>query len=210
MCETRGMKRHAPATERNREPLLAVLREVLPTSGRVLEVASGTGQHAAWFARALPHLVWQPTDVDAESLESIEAWRTEEGPPNLLPPRRLDAGAESWPETATDVILNVNMIHIAPWTACQGLMRGAGRVLPPGGLLVLYGPYFVEGRDTAPSNLEFDASLRARNPAWGVRSLEAVTAEAALHGLERERVVDMPSNNLTVVFRKPRPPVSPP
>lgn len=209
MCETRGMKRHAPATERNREPLLAVLREVLPTSGRVLEVASGTGQHAAWFARALPHLVWQPTDVDAESLESIEAWRTEEGPPNLLPPRRLDAGAEAWPETAADVILNVNMIHIAPWTACQGLMRGAGRVLPPGGLLVLYGPYFVEGRDTAPSNLEFDASLRARNPAWGVRSLEAVTAEAALHGLERERVVDMPSNNLTVVFRKPRPPVSP-
>ncbi|WP_095956956.1 DUF938 domain-containing protein [Corallococcus macrosporus] len=203
------MKRHAPATERNREPLLAVLREVLPATGRVLEVASGTGQHAAWFARALPHLTWQPTDVDAESLESIEAWRAGEDLPNLLPPRQLDASAASWPQADADVILNVNMIHISPWAACQGLMRGAGRVLPPGGLLILYGPYFVEGRQTAPSNLEFDASLRARNPAWGVRTLEAVTAEAALNGLERERVVDMPSNNLTVVFRKPRPPGSP-
>ncbi|ATB45013.1 SAM-dependent methyltransferase [Corallococcus macrosporus DSM 14697] len=209
MCETRSMKRHAPATERNREPLLAVLREVLPATGRVLEVASGTGQHAAWFARALPHLTWQPTDVDAESLESIEAWRAGEDLPNLLPPRQLDASAASWPQADADVILNVNMIHISPWAACQGLMRGAGRVLPPGGLLILYGPYFVEGRQTAPSNLEFDASLRARNPAWGVRTLEAVTAEAALNGLERERVVDMPSNNLTVVFRKPRPPGSP-
>ncbi|AEI63106.1 DUF938 domain-containing protein [Corallococcus macrosporus] len=203
------MKRHAPATERNREPLLAVLREVLPATGRVLEVASGTGQHAAWFARALPHLTWQPTDVDAESLESIEAWRAGEDLPNLLPPRQLDASAASWPQADADVILNVNMIHISPWAACQGLMRGAGRVLPPGGLLILYGPYFVEGRQTAPSNLAFDASLRARNPAWGVRTLEAVTAEAALNGLERERVVDMPSNNLTVVFRKPRPPGSP-
>lgn len=209
MCETRSMKRHAPATERNREPLLAVLREVLPATGRVLEVASGTGQHAAWFARALPHLTWQPTDVDAESLESIEAWRAGEDLPNLLPPRQLDASAASWPQADADVILNVNMIHISPWAACQGLMRGAGRVLPPGGLLILYGPYFVEGRQTAPSNLAFDASLRARNPAWGVRTLEAVTAEAALNGLERERVVDMPSNNLTVVFRKPRPPGSP-
>ncbi|MCP3136284.1 DUF938 domain-containing protein [Pyxidicoccus xibeiensis] len=196
------MKRHAQATERNREPLLAVLREVLPPSGTVLEVASGTGQHAAFFARAFPGLTWQPSDVEPESLESIAAWRAEEALPNLLPPLVLDASTQPWPRSAADVILNVNMIHISPWASCQGLMRGAGQVLAPGGLLVMYGPYFVEGRETAPSNLAFDASLRARNPAWGVRELGAVTAEAARHGLERERVVDMPSNNLTVVFRK--------
>jgi SAM-dependent methyltransferase len=196
------MKRHAPAPERNREPLLAVLREVMPASGTVLEVAAGTGQHAVFFARAFPHLVWQPTDLDPTSLESISAWRAEASLPNLRPPLPLDASADTWPVTAADVLLNVNMIHISPWEACQGLMRGAGRVLSPGGRLVMYGPYFVEGRETAPSNLAFDASLRARNTAWGVRELSAVTAEAERHGLRRERVVDMPSNNLTVVFRK--------
>jgi SAM-dependent methyltransferase len=196
------MKRHATATERNREPLLAVLREVLPASGTVLEVASGTGQHAVFFARAFPGLLWQPTDVEPESLESIAAWRAEEPLPNLLPPLTLDAAADAWPVASADVLLNVNMIHISPWESCQGLMRGAGRVLSPGGLLVMYGPYFVEGRETAPSNLAFDASLRARDTRWGVRQLGDVTAEAAKHGLERERVVDMPSNNLTLVFRK--------
>jgi SAM-dependent methyltransferase len=202
------MKRHAQATERNREPLLAVLREVLPTSGTVLEVASGTGQHAVFFARAFPALTWQPTDTEPESLESISAWRAEEALPNLLPPLPLDASTHPWPVSSADVILNVNMIHISPWSSCQGLMRGAGRVLAPGGCLVMYGPYFVEGRETAPSNLAFDASLRERNEAWGVRQLGAVTAEAARQGLERERVVDMPGNNLTLVFRK-RPGASP-
>jgi SAM-dependent methyltransferase len=197
------MKRHAPAPERNREPLLSVLREVMPASGTVLEVASGTGQHAVFFARAFPGVTWQPTDVDAESLASIAAWRAEEALPNLLPPLPLDASTDTWPVASADVLLNVNMLHISPWASCQGLMRGAGRVLSPGGLLVLYGPYFVEGRETAPSNLAFDASLRERNAAWGVRELGAVTAEAERHGLRRERVVDMPSNNLTVVFRKP-------
>ncbi len=196
------MKRHAPATERNREPLLAVLREVLPESGRVLEIASGTGQHAVFFSRAFPRLRWQPTDVEAAALESIAAWRAEEALPNLLAPCVLDAQAERWPVEDTDAILCVNMIHIAPWEACQGLMRGAGRVLSPGGLLVLYGPYFVAGQPTAPSNLAFDESLRARDARWGVRELGAVTAEAARHGLTRERVVEMPSNNLTVVFRR--------
>jgi SAM-dependent methyltransferase len=196
------MKRHAQATERNREPLLAVLREVMPASGTVLEIASGTGQHAVFFARAFPGLRWQPTDMEPESLESISAWRAEEPLPNLLPPLALDASSDTWPVDSADVILNVNMIHISPWASCQGLMRGAGRVLTPGGCLVMYGPYFVEGRETAPSNLAFDASLRERNAAWGVRQLGAVTAEAARHGLERERVVDMPSNNLTLVFRK--------
>jgi SAM-dependent methyltransferase len=197
------MKRHAPAPERNRDPILAVLREVLPTSGTLLELASGTGQHAVFFARAFPGLVWQPTDVDPESLESIEAWRAEEPLPNLRPALALDVRADVWPVASADAVLCINMIHISPWEACQGLMRGAARVLTPGGRLILYGPYFVEGRPTAPSNLAFDASLRARDPAWGVRELGAVTEEARRHGLERERVVDMPSNNLTVLFRQP-------
>ncbi|NPD24423.1 DUF938 domain-containing protein [Corallococcus exiguus] len=196
------MKRHAPATERNREPLLAVLREVLPTEGTLLEVASGTGQHAAFFAKAFPGLTWQPTDGDPSSLESIDAWRMEEGLANVLPARLLDASSDAWPVEHADAMLCVNMIHIAPWAACQGLMRGAARVLRPGGRLVLYGPYFVEGKETAPSNLAFDESLRARDASWGVRELGAVTAEAARHGLQRERVVEMPSNNLTVVFRR--------
>lgn len=195
------MKRHAPATERNREPLLAVLREVLPTSGTLLEIASGTGQHAAFFAQAFPGLAWQPTDIGPQDLQSIEAWRAEAALPNLRPALRLDVCEERWPVEAADAVLCVNMIHIAPWEACQALMRGAGRVLSPGGCLVLYGPYFVEGRPTAPSNIAFDESLRGRNPAWGVRELGAVTAEALGAGLSRERVVDMPSNNLTVVFR---------
>ncbi|CAM3173223.1 DUF938 domain-containing protein [Corallococcus sp. ZKHCc1 1396] len=194
------MMRHAPATERNREPLLAVLKEVLPSSGVLLEVASGTGQHAAFFARAFPELAWQPTDGDPDSLASIDAWRAAEGTPNLLPARLLDASTDAWPVEHADAMLCVNMIHIAPWAACQGLMRGAGRVLRPGGRLVLYGPYFVEGTAPAPSNVAFDASLKARDPAWGVRELGAVTAEALRHGLTRERVVEMPSNNLTVVF----------
>ncbi|WP_257461931.1 class I SAM-dependent methyltransferase [Archangium lipolyticum] len=196
------MKRHAPSAERNREPILSVLREVLPSRGTVLEVASGTGQHAVFFARAFPELVWQPTDADPSARESIEAWRQEEGLANLRAPLALDARASTWPVESADAIVCINMIHISPWEACQGLMRGAGRVLPPGGPLVLYGAYFIEGRPTAPSNLAFDASLRERNPAWGVRELGAVTAEASAHGLERDRVVDMPNNNFTVVFRK--------
>ncbi|RKG75251.1 DUF938 domain-containing protein [Corallococcus terminator] len=196
------MMRHAPATERNREPLFAVLKEVLPASGVLLEVASGTGQHAAFFARAFPGLSWQPTDGDPGALESIDAWRAEEGTPNLLPARVLDASSDAWPVEHADAMLCVNMIHIAPWAACQGLMRGAGRVLRPGGRLVLYGPYFVEGVVPAPSNVAFDESLKARDAAWGVRELGAVSAEALRHGLVRERVVEMPSNNLTVVFAR--------
>ena len=196
------MKRHATAPERNREPLLPVLREELPHQGTLLEIASGTGQHAVFFAQAFPGLRWQPTDVDAEWLESIEAWRAEAALPNLLAPLRLDAQSESWPVSAVDAVLCINMIHISPWASCQGLVRGAARVLPPGGPLVLYGPLFVEGRPTPPRNLAFAGSLRARNDSWGVRELGAVSAEALKNGLELARVVDMPSNNLTVVFRK--------
>lgn len=196
------MKPHAPAPERNREPLLAVLREVLPPSGTMLEIASGTGQHAAFFAQAFPGLTWQPTDIGPQDLQSIEAWRAEAALPNLRPALRLDVCEERWPVEAADAVLCVNMIHIAPWQACQALMRGAAQVLSPGGCLVLYGPYFVEGRPTAPSNIAFDESLRARNASWGVRELGAVTAEARAHGLELDRVIDMPSNNFTVGFRK--------
>ncbi|HZH74904.1 MAG TPA: DUF938 domain-containing protein [Archangium sp.] len=196
------MKRHAPSAERNREPLLSVLRELLPSRGTVLEVASGTGQHAVFFSRAFPGLTWQPTDADPTALESIEAWRQEEGPPNLRAPLVLDVSAATWPVESADALVCINMIHISPWEACQGLMRGAARVLSSGGPLILYGAYFIEGRPTAPSNLAFDASLRERNPAWGVRELGAVTAEARANGLELDRVVDMPSNNFTVVFRQ--------
>jgi cyclopropane fatty-acyl-phospholipid synthase-like methyltransferase len=202
MVSDEPMKQHAPSAERNREPLLAVLRELLPSHGTVLEVASGTGQHAVFFARAFPGLVWQPTDADAVARSSIEAWRREEGLPNVREPLALDARAPTWPVESADAIVCINMIHISPWEACQGLMRGAARVLPSGGPLLLYGAYVIEGRPTAPSNLAFDASLRERNPAWGVRELGAVTAEARAHGLELDRVIDMPSNNFTVVFRQ--------
>jgi SAM-dependent methyltransferase len=200
-------RQYAPATERNREPILAVLQEVLPARGRVLEVASGTGQHAVFFARALPGLTWQPTDVDPDALRSIEAWRRAEALPNVLAPVTLDVLREPWPPALQgpyDALLCINMVHISPWEATQALLRGAARVLAPGGKLALYGPYLVEGRETAPSNLVFDASLRSRNPAWGVRALEAVLAEGTEHGLVCERVVDMPSNNLTVVLERAR------
>jgi SAM-dependent methyltransferase len=195
------MKRHAPATERNREPLAAVLREVLPAAGTVLEIASGTGEHAAYFARLFPHLTWQPSDADYEALNSIEAWGADSAAANLLPPVVLDA-AGTWPVDAADAILCVNMVHISPWAATVGLMRGAGRVLAAGGPLVLYGPYRRAGVETAASNEAFDQSLKARNPEWGLRALEDVAAEAEANGLALERVVEMPANNLTAVFRR--------
>ena len=195
------MKRSAPATERNREPIAAVLREVLPERGTLLEIASGTGEHAAYFAGLFPDWLWQPSDPDPDALASIRAWRDESGSANLLEPLRLDASARAWPVAAADAILCVNMVHISPWAATEGLMRGAGRLLAPGAPLVLYGPYRRAGVPTAPSNEAFDASLKARNPDWGLRELEAVDAEAARHGLRLERVVEMPANNLTLVFR---------
>lgn len=196
------MKRHAPAAERNRAPLLAVLRTVLPERGTVLEVASGTGQHAAFFADALPGLIWQPTDLSPDALDSIASWVLDTGAGNLRRPLALDATTpERWPVDRVDAVVNINMIHIAPWAACQGLLAGAARVLPSGAPLCLYGPYFIEGRETAPSNLAFDQSLRARDPSWGVRWLHDVAAEAEPHGLTLESVTDMPANNVTVVFR---------
>jgi SAM-dependent methyltransferase len=195
------LKRHAPATARNREPLADVLREVLPASGTVLEIASGTGEHAAYFAGLFPHLKWQPSDSDPDAIASIEAWQADSGAGNLLAPVLLDA-AGTWPLDAADAILCVNMVHISPWSATLGLLSGAGRVLPAGAPLILYGPYRRAGVATAPSNEAFDESLRSRNPDWGLRALEDVVGEAEANGLRFERVVEMPANNVTAVLRK--------
>lgn len=195
------MKQHAPATDRNREPILSVLREVLPARGLVLEIASGTGQHAAAFARAFPGLVWQPSDPSEAALASIAAWRDEAGKGNLRPPIALDV-EQPWPVNQADALVCINMIHIAPWTAARALLAGAGRILPEGAPLYLYGPYRVRDRPTAPSNEAFDASLRARDPRWGLRWLHEVEAEARRAGLALERTVDMPANNLSVVLRR--------
>ncbi|HMC91472.1 MAG TPA: DUF938 domain-containing protein [Allosphingosinicella sp.] len=195
-------RRSAPHVARNAEPIAEVLRDVLPARGLVLEIASGTGEHALHFARAFPGLNWQPSDPDPVALASIAAWREAAGAANLLGPARLDAAAEDWPIAAADAILCINMVHISPWSATQGLMRGAGRLLPPGAPLILYGPYRRRGVATAPSNEAFDGSLKARNPDWGLRDLEAVQAEAERSGLGFERLFEMPANNLTLVFRK--------
>lgn len=196
------MKRHAPATERNREPILEVLSPLLPEGTLVLEVASGTGQHAAFFAGALPGVVWQPTDLDPENRASIEAYRAEAGLPNLRAPLALDATAERWPVERAGALVCINMIHIAPWAACEGLVRGAARILAPGGVLFFYGPFRIAGASFAPSNEAFDASLRGRDPEWGVRALDDVTALCSAQGFRREAVVAMPANNHSVVFRR--------
>jgi SAM-dependent methyltransferase len=191
-----------PAPERNKEPILEVLRQVLPSSGRVLEIASGTGQHAAHFARALPNVVWQPTDPSPENLASIAAWVREEGLPNLAAPRALDVEASDWGIDRVDAVFCANMIHIAPWSCTRALLAGAARVLPAGAPLVLYGPFREDGVPTAPSNETFDADLRARNPAWGLRALGEVVREAEAVGLAFDERVAMPANNLAVVFRR--------
>ena len=195
-------KRHAPATETNRAPLLAALRPLLPAGSTVLEVASGSGEHACFFAASLPEVTWQPSDRDPQDLASIEAYRAEAGLANLRAPVLLDAAAEVWPITRASAVLCVNMVHIAPWSACEGLVRGAARLLGEGGVLVLYGPYRITGEPFAASNEAFDASLRGRDPAWGVRRLDDVTALAEAAGLVREAVLPMPANNHVVVFRR--------
>jgi len=195
-------RRYAPATERNRDAILAVLARHLPPRGLVLELASGSGEHAVHFAAALPNLIFQPSDPDAASRASIDAWATSAGLENLRPAIALDATAMEWPITAADAVLCINMIHISPWAASIGLIQGASRILAPGGVLYLYGPYKREGRHTAPSNDVFDRSLRDRNPAWGVRDLEAVAALAAAHGFATPEIVAMPSNNFSLIFRR--------
>ena len=202
MTASADHRRSAPHVARNAAPIVDVLRGVLPEDGLVLEVASGTGEHALHFARAFPRLQWQPSDPDPAALRSIEAWRASGAPANLRAPVALDAAAETWPLAAADAMLCINMVHISPWAATEGLMRGAGRLLEPGAPLYLYGAYRRAEVPTAPSNEAFDAWLRAQNEQWGVRRLEDVAAVAAAQGLRLDAVVPMPANNLSVIFRK--------
>ena len=195
-------RRHAPATERNREPIGDRLADILPAKGAVLEIASGSGEHALYLARRFPALDWLPSDPDPGSIGSIAAWREAEGPPNLRAPVRLDASASDWPVDRADAMLCVNMIHISPWDATQGLFAGAARILPQGAPLAIYGPFLSEDIETAPSNLQFDQSLRARDPRWGLRDLADVVDLAGRHGLELAARHAMPANNLFLHFRR--------
>nr|WP_248285032.1 DUF938 domain-containing protein [Alteriqipengyuania abyssalis] len=196
-------KRESPAAQRNREPIADVLADVLPERGIVLEMASGTGEHVVHFAKRFAHLDWYPSDPDAEARASIAEHVAQAGLANVMPPLALDASASEWPLDAADAILCINMVHISPWQATEGLFAGAARLLPPmDGPLILYGPYLEREVETAPSNLAFDESLKARDPRWGLRDLAEVDALAKHHGLTRTLRVAMPANNLIVVYRK--------
>jgi len=196
-------KQHAPATLRNREPIADVLTRVLPASGKVLEIAAGTGEHAVFFAEAFPALAWQPTDPSAEALASIAAYRADYAGSNLAAPLLLDAAVpDTWPVAAADAIVCINMVHISPWQATEGLMAGAARLLGKAAPLILYGPYIEAGVATAPSNLEFDASLKARNPLWGLREAEALDALASQHAMTRTARHALPANNIMLVYRR--------
>ncbi|CAH2798230.1 MAG: SAM-dependent methyltransferase [uncultured Paraburkholderia sp.] len=196
------MRQRSPSAERNREPILAVLRAVLPATGRVLEIASGTGQHAICFAGALPGLDWQPSDADEAARESIAAWIAHDAPPNVRAPLALDVHEADWGVGTLDAVVCINMIHIAPWSAAESLVGGASRHLRDGGVLYLYGPFRRGGAHTAPSNAAFDDQLRSRDPAWGVRDMEEVVALAASAGFVSDEPVAMPANNFSLVFRK--------
>jgi SAM-dependent methyltransferase len=195
-----------PATGRNREAILDVLERVLPTTGTVLEIASGSGQHISYFAGNLSDLKWQPSDPDQGVFSSIEAWADHEGVSNRVnSPLNIDASSDIWPVgRVTDItsILSINMIHIAPWPACLGLLKNAARILKPDGVLYLYGPYKVGGKHTAASNGDFDRSLQQQNPDWGVRNLDDVAAIALQEGFQLAETVRMPANNLSVVFKR--------
>jgi SAM-dependent methyltransferase len=191
-------RRFAAAAERNREPILEVLRRVLPARGTVLEIASGTGQHVAHFAQALPALTFQPSEREPDMHASIASWCA--GLPNVLPPLLLDVTHAPWPIERCDALFNANMIHIAPWPVCEALLRGAARCLAPEALLVLYGPFRIGGAHTADSNAAFDARLSGQDPSWGVRDLEAVCEVAATNGFVLRERVAMPANNQTLIF----------
>ena len=212
---------HSPAAERNRQPMLDVLRRVLPASGRALDIASGSGQHVAWFARHLPGWNWQPTDFAAAPLPSIAAWCTvgaedladgstpgaAEGPlANVQPPLQLDACAATWPVSGQfDAVTCANMLHASPWATCPGLMQGAGRHLAPAGVLLTYGPYILDDEPLVPSNVEFDAWLKTRDPAWGIRRLADVLEQARAAGLRLRERIPMPANNLMLVLERDPP-----
>lgn len=195
-------KGFAPAAERNRQPILDVLRRVLPSSGLVLEVASGTGQHARFFAERLPDLHWQPSDASPEALQSIRAWVDESAGENLRAPVELDVRWPTWPVNGAAAVICINMIHISPWESTEALFRGAAALLEGGGPLVTYGPYRLHGTHTAPSNAAFDESLRSRNPGWGVRDIDELTELAARTGFSLAAQFDMPANNMTLHWQR--------
>ena len=197
-----GAKKSAPAALRNREPIAQVLADWLPASGLVLEVASGSGEHAVFFAERFLSLQWQPSDSHPDALASIAGWRAEAAQPNLLPPLPIDAAAVTWPIERADAILNINMAHISPWAASLGLLDGAARLLPTGGPLILYGPWMKDDVETAPSNIAFDRKLTAVDPAWGLRRVEEFAQAAAERGLELAEARPMPANNLMLLFRR--------
>ncbi len=198
-------RREAPAAQRNASAILDVLRRILPESGTVLEIGSGTGQHAAEFASALAPRRWLPSDPDPDQRASIASWIAEIDGAAPLPPRAINAASADWdvgPEDGITAIVTVNVVHISPWAVCQGLLAGAGRLLPSGGVLYLYGPFKRAGQHTTASNAEFDASLQARNSEWGVRNLDDIVALGKDAGLVLDSVIDMPSNNFSVIFRR--------
>jgi 16S rRNA G966 N2-methylase RsmD len=199
-------RQYSPATQRNRQPIFDVLTKVLLSGSNILEIASGTGEHAIFFASQLKSCHWIPSDINPLARESIKAWKNTQAVDNLNLPLSIDVTQENWQQQLKnkeiDAIININMIHIAPWTACLGLMTGAGQILPSGGILYLYGPYKRNGEHTAPSNDSFDRSLREQNPLWGVRDLEAVIEAAAAAKLRLQKVIEMPANNFSVIFSR--------
>jgi hypothetical protein len=202
MERARDIKMRSPAFLRNREPILTVLSHIMPPAGLALEIGSGSGEHAGYFAGAFPKIIWQPSDRTLTALASIEAHRLDCGLDNLRPPILLDVTARSWPVESADIVLCINMIHISPWQATKSLMEGVGRILHQGAVLFLYGPFKEGGVHTADSNRLFDENLRARNPAWGVRDLEEVTEIAAVNKLLYRETITMPANNRSVIFER--------
>jgi hypothetical protein len=197
-----GSRRSAPAALRNREPIAEVLRDWLPQSGLVLEIASGTGEHAVFFAERFPELNWQPSDADPGALASISAWREESQRANVQPPLIIDAAAPDWPITQADAVLSINMVHISPWESALGLLRGAARLLAAGAPLMLYGPWLKDDLEAVPSNLAFDADLKARDARWGLRRVEDFAAAADERGVTLEATQKKPANNLMLLFRR--------
>ena len=199
-----GVRRSAPAALRNRGPIAEVLRDWLPAAGLVLEIASGTGEHVVYFAKQFPSLEWQPSDIHPDALSSVAAWRREASRTNVREPLTLDASSPTWPIDRADAILSINMVHISPWTAALGLLKGARRILAEGAPLILYGPWISDDIETAPSNLDFDEQLRARDPEWGLRSVEDFARAARVEGLDLEQTRTMPANNLMLLLRPKR------
>lgn len=195
-------RQFAPATARNREFILPILQRVLPANGSVLEIGSGTGEHAVYFAQQLPNLNWQPSEMNADALPSIEAWIAHSAATNIAPPVVLDVNAEQWPIQRADALVCINVIHYSPWSTTQALFAGAANLLPAGGVIYCYGAYKRNGRHTAPSNDAFDAWLKNRDPSFGVRDLEAIEEIAVAQGFRLEEVIAMPSNNFSLIFRR--------